>query len=225
VTLLEDGGDLNASRPSSSDCISSVRDLHPVRADGTRVPKVWDEAALAVWATPIAELRVPPTNMSADEYYAMTIENVRSYPVYFPGREPDGYWKMLQRIGPQPLIEPERLSTEADWIRGREKGLRRSRPSAPAHLRSGTDSRGKESGHLQGRGAFAGWHSAVDAMDPDEERRCSRILELQQLSCAAVADGTRFRALLNSGPALKTRNRSRRSRSEVALSGLTTPMG
>src|SRR4029453_13274899 len=46
----------------------------------------------------------------------MTIENVRSYPVYFPGREPDGYWKMLQHVGPQPLIEPERLSSEADWI-------------------------------------------------------------------------------------------------------------
>src|SRR6266498_783817 len=89
-------------------------------ADGThaspRVPKVWDEAALADWATPVAGLNVPPTNMSADEYYSMTVENVRTYPVYFPGREPDGYWKMLQRVGPQPLIEPERLSSEADWI-------------------------------------------------------------------------------------------------------------
>ena len=90
-------------------------------ADGThasspRAPKVWDEAALADWATPVAGLNVPPTNMSADEYYSMTVENVRTYPVYFPGREPDGYWKMLQRVGPQPLIEPGRLSREADWI-------------------------------------------------------------------------------------------------------------
>ena len=90
-------------------------------ADGThasspRVPKVWDEAALADWATPVAGLNVPPTNMSADEYYSMRVENVRTYPVYFPGREPDGYWKMLQRVGPQPLIEPERLRSEADWI-------------------------------------------------------------------------------------------------------------
>jgi len=27
--------------------------------------------------------------------------NLRSYPVYVPGREPHGYWEMLQRVGPQ----------------------------------------------------------------------------------------------------------------------------
>src|SRR4029453_18093074 len=90
-------------------------------ADGThasspRVPKVWDEAALADWATPVAGLNVPPTNMSGDECYSMTVENVRTYPVYFPGREPHGYWKMLQRVGPQPLIEPERVSRETGWF-------------------------------------------------------------------------------------------------------------
>ena len=86
------------------------------QASRSPVPKVWDEGALADWATPVAGLNVRPTNMSADDYYSMTVENVRTYPVYFPGREPDGYWKMLQRVGPQPLIEPERLSSDADWI-------------------------------------------------------------------------------------------------------------
>jgi mono/diheme cytochrome c family protein len=107
-------------------------------ADGThasspRVPKVWDEAALADWATPVAGLNVPPTNMSPDDYYSMTVENVRTYPVYFPGREPDGYWKMLQRVGPQPLIEPERLSSEADWI---EAGRRVFDEADHLHLRT-----------------------------------------------------------------------------------------
>jgi hypothetical protein len=32
------------------------------------IPKVWDEAALADWATPIAGLNVRPTNMSAKDY-------------------------------------------------------------------------------------------------------------------------------------------------------------
>src|SRR4029453_5124966 len=107
-------------------------------ADGThasspRVPKVWDEAALADWATPVAGLNVRPTNMSADEYYSMTVENVRTYPVYFPGREPDGYWKMLQRVGPQPLIEPERLRSEADWT---EAGRRVFDEADHLHLRT-----------------------------------------------------------------------------------------
>jgi hypothetical protein len=55
------------------------------------IPRVWDEAALADWATSIAGLNVRPTNMSAKDYYAMAVENLRTYPVYFPGQEPDGY--------------------------------------------------------------------------------------------------------------------------------------
>jgi hypothetical protein len=107
-------------------------------ADGThpsspRVPKVWDEVALADWATPIAGLNVRPTNMSAKDYYAMAVENLRTYPVYFPGREPDGYWEMLKRVGPQPLIEPDKLTTEADWIKA---GQRVFDEADHLHLRS-----------------------------------------------------------------------------------------
>jgi hypothetical protein len=80
------------------------------------IPKVWDEAALADWATPVAGLNVRPSHMSSKEYYAVPEYNLRSYPVYMPGNEPEGYWEKLQRIGPQPLIEPKALRTEADWI-------------------------------------------------------------------------------------------------------------
>jgi hypothetical protein len=59
---------------------------------------------------------LPPAHIPERNYYAFTIENLRTYPVYYPGREPDGYWEMLQHIGPKPLIEPERLKTEAHWI-------------------------------------------------------------------------------------------------------------
>src|SRR4029453_8984339 len=103
-----------------------------------RVPKVWDEAALADWATPVAGLNVPPTYMPADDYYSMRVENVRTYLVYFPGREPDGYWKMLQRVGPQPLIEPERLRSEADWI---EAGGRVFDETDHLHLRRDASAR------------------------------------------------------------------------------------
>src|SRR5258708_21096710 len=80
------------------------------------IPKTWDEAALADWATPVAGLNVRPTHISAKEYYSFPVENLRTYPVYFPGREPEGYWEMLQHVDPKPLIEPEKLKTEADWI-------------------------------------------------------------------------------------------------------------
>ena len=103
-------------------------------AGATReIPRVWDEAALADWVTPIAGLNVRPTNMSAKDYYAMAVENLRTYPVYFPGREPDGYWEMLRRVGPQPLIEPEKLTTEADWVKA---GQRVFDEADHLHLRS-----------------------------------------------------------------------------------------
>ena len=80
------------------------------------IPKTWDEAALADWATPVAGLNLRPKHISEKEYYSLPVENLRSYPVYFEGREPAGYWEMLQGVGPQPLIEPGKLKTEADWI-------------------------------------------------------------------------------------------------------------
>ena len=81
-----------------------------------QIPKAWDEVALADWATPIAGLNVRPTHISAKEYYSLPIENRLTYPVYYPGREPEGYWEMLQHVAPKPLFEPEKLRSEADWI-------------------------------------------------------------------------------------------------------------
>jgi hypothetical protein len=86
-----------------------------------RIPKVWTEAALANWITPVAGLNVRPAHITAKEYYAMPEYNLRSYPVYLPGREPEGYWEMLQRVGPQRLFEPGKLKTEADWIAAGER--------------------------------------------------------------------------------------------------------
>jgi hypothetical protein len=42
-------------------------------------------------------------------------EFVRTYPVYFPGREPAGYWEMLRNAKPEPLITPG-ARTMADWV-------------------------------------------------------------------------------------------------------------
>ena len=99
-------------------CICSAQEAASFRAT---VPKVWDEAALADWATPVATLNVRPRHISTREYYAAPEYNLRSYPVYMPLREPAGYWDMLRRIGPQPLIEPEKLKTEEDWIKAGQR--------------------------------------------------------------------------------------------------------
>lgn len=85
------------------------------------IPVVWDEQALADWALPLAGLGVPPAHMSAAEYYALPEENLKSYPVYMPGREPEGYWQQILAVGPQPLIEPDELRTERDWVAAGER--------------------------------------------------------------------------------------------------------
>jgi len=85
------------------------------------MPRVWDEEALADWATPLAGLNARPTHMTAAEYYALPEENLRSYPVYMPGREPPGYWEQILAAGPQALIEPEELTTEQDWVTAGER--------------------------------------------------------------------------------------------------------
>jgi hypothetical protein len=90
------------------------------------IPRVWDEAALADWATPLAGLNVRPTHLSPDAYYALPEENLRTYPVYLPGREPEGYWETIQSVRPTPLIEPEALKSKDDWIRAGERVFRDS---------------------------------------------------------------------------------------------------
>ncbi|MDX2181426.1 MAG: hypothetical protein SFV18_17660 [Bryobacteraceae bacterium] len=85
----------------------------PFRAE---IPKVWDERALRDWATPLAGLNARPSHLSAKEYYALRPDDLRTYPVYAPGREPAGYWDMLQNVGPKPLIDPSALAAEADWV-------------------------------------------------------------------------------------------------------------
>src|SRR5215213_5576583 len=62
------------------------------------IPKTWDEKALTDWATPVAGLNVRPGHFSEKEYYAAPLNNYRTYPAYAPGREPAGYWDMLQKV-------------------------------------------------------------------------------------------------------------------------------
>ena len=84
---------------------------------GRDIPRVWDADALAEWATPLAGIQVRPTHPSPDVYYALPEDNLKTWPVYLAGKEPAGYWEMLQRVGPQPMMEPEKLASNADWIR------------------------------------------------------------------------------------------------------------
>jgi len=79
-------------------------------------PKIWDSKQLATWATPIAGINATPNYYSEEEYYAAPVDNLRTYPVYHPDYEPRGYLEWIKKQGPRPMVEPEKLVTERDWI-------------------------------------------------------------------------------------------------------------
>ncbi|HWB85463.1 MAG TPA: hypothetical protein VG675_15070 [Bryobacteraceae bacterium] len=79
-------------------------------------PRFWNDRDLADWAAPVAGINEPPEHFTEGDYYESPVaEWVRTYPVYFPGREPAGYWAMLQKKKPEPLVPVERR-TQAGWI-------------------------------------------------------------------------------------------------------------
>ena len=77
----------------------------PPAAPLITAPRIWNDRDLQEWANPVAGLGVRPEHISEAEFYAGPAADwVRTYPVYFPGREPDGYWDRLQRLKAEPLV-------------------------------------------------------------------------------------------------------------------------
>ena len=111
------------SRLSAGLLVSAFSLSTVVFAQGVRVPRIWDDAALADWATPIAGVNARPAHYSAAEYYAAPAVNVRTYPVYHPDREPAGYWEWLQKQKPEPLVDATRMRTDEDWIAAGERAF------------------------------------------------------------------------------------------------------
>src|SRR5687767_15807973 len=81
----------------------------------TRVPQIWNDAALADWATPLARVPLRPAHYSSADYYSVPADNLRTYPVYRPDKEPPGYWEALQKKKPEPLVDLSKIRTKQDW--------------------------------------------------------------------------------------------------------------
>jgi hypothetical protein len=117
---------------------------------GVRVPKIWHDADVMNWATPIAALNVPPGHFTSDEYYEAPADNLRTYPVYAPDREPPGYWEWLQKQRPEPLVDLSKIRTYPDWIAAGERAFREidtiaARTADPAAIAQARDPRSFES--------------------------------------------------------------------------------
>src|SRR5829696_5304761 len=101
-------------------------------------PRFWNDRDLTDWATPLAALDVRPGHFSEREYYAAPdAEWLRTYPVYFPGREPAGYWEALRakaldrtRVAPRHRLDHRR---QARLRRDRRSSLPEHRARSPRH--------------------------------------------------------------------------------------------
>src|SRR6185503_3011120 len=92
----------------------------------TVAPRIWDDAALVEWATPVATLNARPAHYSSAEYYRVPGDNLRTYPVYPPDREPPGYWEELQKKKPEPLVDVANVRFAKSTTSGVERVIRRS---------------------------------------------------------------------------------------------------
>lgn len=104
------------------------------------IPRVWDERGFAGWQLPVAGQAFTAGHFTEAEYYRARVSNLRTYPVYAPGHEPDGYWEFLNTVGPKLLIEPEKLKSQGDWIEAGKRVFEEldfvsSRSYAPEHIR------------------------------------------------------------------------------------------
>src|SRR5689334_10219533 len=65
------------------------------------IPRVWDERALREMEIPVVVPKYSPKPVTAEYYYKIPVRTIyKSYPVYAPGRAPDGYLEKLQRAEP-----------------------------------------------------------------------------------------------------------------------------
>lgn len=85
------------------------------------IPKVWDDGLLAGWHVPLAVAGAEPVPLTAGQFYRLPeLKIYKSYPVYAPGKEPDGYLEKLRRSEPELVFDPTRFRNDADWIRAGE---------------------------------------------------------------------------------------------------------
>jgi hypothetical protein len=85
------------------------------------IPKTWDDAIMRELELPLAKSGVTRVHAPADYYYRIPVRPLfKSYPVYHPDNEPDGYFDGLHNLKPELLWDDKgtrpKLESESDLI-------------------------------------------------------------------------------------------------------------
>ncbi len=85
------------------------------------IPRLWDDDQMAALELPLADPSASPKHIPADYYYRIPVRPIyKSYPVYAPGKEPQGYREWLTQQEPETVFDGSRLKTREDWIEAGE---------------------------------------------------------------------------------------------------------
>ncbi len=86
-----------------------------------RIPKVWDDRAIASAMVPLTVPAATPVQIPSKYYYGIPVRPIyKSYPVYRPDREPAGYMIWLNQQEPRIAFDAGKLKTPEDWIEAGE---------------------------------------------------------------------------------------------------------
>jgi hypothetical protein len=86
-------------------------------AQSGSVPRMWDAGALASFEVPLVHAERSATHATPDYYYRLAVRPIyKSYPIYAPGREPQGYMERLAQQEPELAFDASTLQSDADWI-------------------------------------------------------------------------------------------------------------
>jgi hypothetical protein len=100
---------------TSTLCLNAQSNFKP------SIPKTWDTQSLEGFELPLANRAASPKHISAAYYYSMPVRPIyKSYPIYHPANEPNGYFESLKQKSPDVIFDESKLNTEDDWIRAGE---------------------------------------------------------------------------------------------------------
>jgi hypothetical protein len=81
------------------------------------IPRTWKDADVMSLEVPLANPRFSPLHVSEEQYYRIPERVIyKSYPVYGPGLEPEGYMEWLKSQEPEVAFDPSKLKTRQDWV-------------------------------------------------------------------------------------------------------------
>lgn len=85
------------------------------------IPRIWTDLAMKNWELPNSNPEFSAQPVSEEFYYSLPERVIfKTYPVYHPDYEPDGYWEWLHEQEAEIVFDPKNLKTEEDWIRAGE---------------------------------------------------------------------------------------------------------